>query len=93
MPLSGNPLDAPLPLPDLLHMGLAQQPDSIALVSTATRWTWHELEARTNNLAANLLELGLRPGERIASLMTNRAVLLMHWRSNAMQCSVRMTAA
>jgi non-ribosomal peptide synthetase component E (peptide arylation enzyme) len=62
MPLSGNPLDAPLPIPHLLRAGLASQPDSIALVSAATRWTWHELEARTNNLAANLLELGLRPG-------------------------------
>jgi len=79
MPLSGNPLDAPLPIPHLLRAGLASQPDNIALVSAATRWTWHELEARTNNLAANLLELGLRPGERIASLMPNRDVLLMHY--------------
>jgi long-chain acyl-CoA synthetase len=79
MPLSGNVLDAPLPIADLLRPGLEHRPDSVALISAATRWTWNELDARTNNLAANLLGLGLRRGERVASLMPNRAALLIHY--------------
>jgi acyl-CoA synthetase (AMP-forming)/AMP-acid ligase II len=41
--------------------------------------TWHELEAATTNLAANLLALDLRPGDRVASLMPNRLGLLIHY--------------
>lgn len=79
MPLSGNRLAAPLSITDVLHAGLERRPDDVALISAASRWTWDELEARTNNLAANLLALGLRPSERVASLMPNRAGLLIHY--------------
>jgi acyl-CoA synthetase (AMP-forming)/AMP-acid ligase II len=79
MLLNGASLDAPRPIAELLHPGLARRPDDVALISAASRWTWSELDARTNNLAANLLALGLRRGERVASLMPNRGGLLIHY--------------
>ncbi len=79
MPLTGEPLDAPIQISHLLRRGLASKPDAVALVSALTRWTWGELDRATNNLAANLLGLGLRPGDRVASLMPNRAALLIHY--------------
>ena len=79
MPLSGNPLAAPLSITHLLRPGLERRPDDVALISAASRWTWNELDTRTNNLAANLLALGLRRGERVASLMPNRGGLLIHY--------------
>ncbi len=79
MPLSRAPLEAPLPIAGLLRPGLQRRPDDVALISAANRWSWRELEASTNNLAANLLALGLRRGERIASLMPNRDALLVHY--------------
>ena len=37
------------------------------------RWTWQELQARVNNLAAGLLRLGLKPGDRIGIWSQNNA--------------------
>jgi long-chain acyl-CoA synthetase len=79
MPLNGASLDAPRSIAEVLHPELGRRPDDVALVSAASRWTWDELDARTNNLAANLLALGLGRGERVASLMPNRAGLLIHY--------------
>ena len=41
--------------------------------------TWSELEAVSNGLAANYLALGLKPGDRFASLMPNRIALIAHY--------------
>ena len=41
--------------------------------------TWRELDIASSRFAGNLLELGLRPGDRIASLMPNRAALIVHY--------------
>jgi acyl-coenzyme A synthetase/AMP-(fatty) acid ligase len=79
MPLSGRPLEAPVHIPHLLRAGLDQSPDNMALVSTATRCTWRDLERASDNLAGNLLGLGLSPGDRVASLMPNRAALIIHY--------------
>ena len=79
MPLSGRPLEAPVQIPHLLRAGLGQSPDNMALVSTATRCTWRDLERASDNLAGNLLGLGLSPGDRVASLMPNRAALIIHY--------------
>jgi acyl-CoA synthetase (AMP-forming)/AMP-acid ligase II len=79
MPLVGPSLDAPVLIPHLLQPGLETRPDETALVSSANRWTWRELARATNHLAANLLALGLRPGDRVASLMPNRATILVHY--------------
>lgn len=79
MPLTGLPLTAPVHLPHLLRMGIERAPDDIALVTAASSYTWRELERASDNLAGNLLGLGLKPGDRVASLMPNRAELLIHY--------------
>ena len=79
MPIVGPPLDQPVGLDAILNRGLATKPDDIALISAVTRWTWRELEQASHNLATHLVALGLKPGDRIASLMPNRAALLIHY--------------
>ena len=79
MPLTGRPLERPVHLPHLLRVGLTQVPDAIALVSSTTRHTWQDLDKMSDNLAANFLDLGLSPGDRVASLMPNRAALIIHY--------------
>jgi fatty-acyl-CoA synthase len=51
----------------LLDRIAADSPDNIALIvrHQAVRWTYKELCARANALAAGLVALGLKPGERI----------------------------
>src|SRR5262249_47934881 len=79
MPLSGPSLDRPIRIPELLARGLQQKPDEVALVSAESRWTWRELDRASSNYAANLLALGLKPGDRVASLMPNRDALPVHY--------------
>jgi len=75
MPRLGTRPERPVALPDLLRNGLRERPDEPALVSLRTRWTWRELDRDANHLAGNLLGLGLRPGDRVASLLPNRCVI------------------
>ncbi len=79
MPLSGPPLNAPVDLPKVLSRGLETMADELALVSAETRWTWRQLEETSGRLARNLLGLGLKPGDRVASLMPNRDLLVIHY--------------
>jgi len=79
MPLEGPPLDPPAMLDAILARGLEEKPDDIALISSVSRWTWRELDRAAFNLATNLVALGLRPGDRVASLMPNRAALIIHY--------------
>lgn len=79
MPLVGKPLNMPIDTSGLLHAGLERHPDDLAMVSTANRWSWRVLDNASHNLAANLLQRGLEPGDRVASLMPNRDALLIHY--------------
>ncbi len=80
MLVNGTELEQPAPpLDDLLATGLAAEPDALAVVSAENRISWRELEDRSTALAAAYLELGLEPGDRIASLMPNRIALLTHY--------------
>ena len=79
MPLQGPALERSVNLLDLLHVGLNSKPDDLALVSTGTSWTYLELERDSNRLASNLLDLGLRKGDRVASLLPNRNVLIVYY--------------
>ncbi|MFN4259006.1 MAG: AMP-binding protein [Gemmataceae bacterium] len=79
MPLSREPLRGPLQLPRLLRLGLEIKPDAAALISAEFRRTWREIDDVSKRLAAHLLGLGLRPGDRVASLMPNRAALVIHY--------------
>jgi len=79
MPLSGPPLDEPVDLRNVLGRGLGSKPDEVALVSAEGGRTWRELDLASDRLAANMLELGVRKGDRVASLMPNRNALIIHY--------------
>jgi long-chain acyl-CoA synthetase len=79
MPLSGPTLDQPFVLTDILAAGLASKPDELALVTNESRWTWRELDAAATRLARHYVTLGLKPGDRIASLLPNRGALIVHY--------------
>jgi acyl-CoA synthetase (AMP-forming)/AMP-acid ligase II len=78
MPYAGPHLSEPIKLPAILEIGLTN-PGNRALMSLEGSWSWAELERRTDRLAANYLALGLRPGDRLASLMPNRIALIAHY--------------
>ena len=49
------------------------------LVSFESKWTWRELDQTSRRLAAHYLSLGLKPGDRVASLLPNRGALIVHY--------------
>jgi long-chain acyl-CoA synthetase len=78
--IDGLPLEAPAaPLNDLLRVGLDAKADEVALVSVVRSMSWHELEEEAERMAGGYRELGLAPGDRIASLMPNRLALIVHY--------------
>ena len=77
--ITGPPLTEPIWLPEILAAGVETKPDAEALVSRRHRWTWRVLDDMARRLASGYLRLGLRPGDRVASLMPNRAELLVHY--------------
>ncbi len=79
MPLTGPKLNSEFDLADLCRRGLEARPDEIALQSAATTWTWRELERDSDRLAAQLIAKGLKPGDRVATLMPNRNILLVFY--------------
>jgi long-chain acyl-CoA synthetase len=87
MPISGTPLDGPIPLHEILNRGVETKPDEDALVSRRQRWTWRKLDEMSGRLAASYLDLGLAPGDRIASFMPNRTELLVHYLA-CMKCGL-----
>jgi acyl-CoA synthetase (AMP-forming)/AMP-acid ligase II len=58
---------------------LDANPDALALICGETRWTWRRLNDLSDRLAASFLDLGLNPGDRVASLMPNRPALIVHY--------------
>ncbi len=66
-------------LDKILNRGLHEKPDEIALVSRRAHWTWRELNDMADRLARNYLAMGLKPGDRFASLMPNRWELVVHY--------------
>ncbi len=80
MLIDGAELEAPAaPLDDLLRPGLDAGADDVAIVSSQRSLTWSELDRAASALAGGYRELGLEPGDRIASLMPNRIDLLIHY--------------
>jgi acyl-CoA synthetase (AMP-forming)/AMP-acid ligase II len=78
--IDGLPLDAPAaPLSDLLRVGLDAGPQEPALVSATRAMSWRELEEESERLAGGYRELGLKAGDRFASLMPNRIALIVHY--------------
>ena len=74
MPYAGLELEKPVAMADLLRRGLSMRPDAAALVSLQASWTWRELDRDADRLAKNLIGPGLKPGDRIASLLPNRCI-------------------
>jgi long-chain acyl-CoA synthetase len=80
MLLEGARLGAPAaPLSDLLRTGLGAAPDEVAIVSAHRAVTWRELEEASAALAGGYVGLGLKSGDRVASLMPNRVDLVVHY--------------
>ncbi len=80
MLIDGAQLDAPAaPLDDLLRRGLEAAPDEVAIVSAVRSQSWRQLEDAAARVAQGYLDLGLRPGDRVASLMPNRIDLVVHY--------------
>ena len=79
MPIAGPPLSETVDLTRLLEPALASKPDEVALHSAATQWSWRALERDSDRLARHYVAMGLKPGDRFASLMPNRNALLVHY--------------
>jgi acyl-CoA synthetase (AMP-forming)/AMP-acid ligase II len=64
--------DVPRPIvPDLIVQHGRNQASKPALLEGTRRLDWAEFDAATNRVANGLLQLGLRPGRRLAVLMSN----------------------
>ena len=79
MPINGAKLKNPVALTELLKRGLKTKPDEEVIISLERSLTWRELDEAATRLAQNYLSLGLKPGDRIASLMPNRVPLYIHY--------------
>ena len=79
MPYDGGAVDGPVDLLRLLSRGGGADPDGEGIVSTWHRFTWQELDEAVDRLTHNYREIGLRPGDRVASLMPNRVDLPIHY--------------
>jgi len=75
----GPKLGEPIDMPRLLALGVQLKPDDTALISAEGCWSWCELERASERYAANLLDFGLRPSDRVASLMPNCDAVLIHY--------------
>src|SRR5207302_1359954 len=53
--------------------------DDVVLTSADGSMTWRELDDASTVLGARYLGLGLRRGDRLASLMPNRPALVVHY--------------
>jgi long-chain acyl-CoA synthetase len=78
MPLVGPPLPPRIPLEQILSRGLQDDPGSAALSTVETSLSWSELDVRTALLGRLYRRLGLRPGDRVASLLPNRLDAVLH---------------
>jgi crotonobetaine/carnitine-CoA ligase len=64
---------------DLLDRRLATDPDGAYLDACGTRFTAAELDARSNQLANGLADLGVHKGDRVAALLDNGPEAVLTW--------------
>src|SRR6266567_7923394 len=80
VPIDGGVLASPArPLSAILEVGLEVNRDDVVLTSADGSMTWRELDDASTVLGARYLGLGLRRGDRLASLMPNRPALVVHY--------------
>ncbi len=60
-------------VPALLDALAGRQPERDAVIDGARRWRYRELKTAARTVAGGLWRLGVRPGDRVAILMGNRA--------------------
>ncbi|HEU4793734.1 MAG TPA: AMP-binding protein, partial [Nitrolancea sp.] len=67
-------------MPDWLRHRAAATPERLAILAGDERWTFAELEERVTRTARRLAGLGVRPGDRVATLLRNshHAVVVIH---------------
>ncbi|WP_420831561.1 non-ribosomal peptide synthase/polyketide synthase [Amycolatopsis lexingtonensis] len=74
-----NATACPIPeaaLPELFAAAVRRAPEAVALVTDAESVTYAELDAWSNRLAHRLLDLGVRPEDRVAVLMDRSPALV-----------------
>ncbi|GAB5376005.1 MAG: long-chain fatty acid--CoA ligase [Acuticoccus sp.] len=75
----GATLEHPRDVARILQKPLALFPDRSALVTFDGTWSYRELEAMADCYARNLMDLGVKPGDRVASLLPNCGKLFVHY--------------
>ncbi|MEU4286877.1 AMP-binding protein [Kribbella sp. NPDC026596] len=68
-----------LTIPGQLARVVAQHNDRVAVVAAEGSITYGELDVRTDRIAAGLLRIGLRPGDRVLLQLTNRLESVVAW--------------
>src|SRR5271156_3863238 len=66
-------------LPTAFRQAATTHAERTALITPDTRLTYHELDARSDAVAARLLRSGLLPGERVLLQLTNSATAVVAW--------------
>lgn len=67
----------PYTLGEELHRAAERHPDRIAVVSGERRVTYRELDRLVDEHAAGMLELGIRPGDRVLLQLPNRLAFVV----------------
>ncbi|WP_080135505.1 non-ribosomal peptide synthetase, partial [Bradyrhizobium sacchari] len=62
---------------ELFEAQVRRAPDAVAVVHEEERLSYRELNARANQLAHHLIALGIRPGDRIATVLDRSAALVV----------------
>jgi len=68
-----------LTVPDLLMKRLESNPDGAYLDVTGQHFTAREIDEQARRVATALRDLGVRPGDRVASLLENSPEALLFW--------------
>ena len=64
---------------DVFEEQVSQHPDQLALIDGDRRFTYREFDGWANRYARWAREQGVRPGQVVALMMTNRAEFLFAW--------------